>query len=66
MNINLSFSDRRKSNCVKEVEKIKVKREQRRAQIDAIKEHREEKFDMSDPNWEFLAMIKYVDTLINL
>lgn len=49
---------RRKSNCVKEVEKIKQKREDRRAAHLAIKEQYESHFDTSDPNWEFLAMIK--------
>ncbi|CAG5118156.1 unnamed protein product, partial [Candidula unifasciata] len=49
---------RRKSNCVKEVEKIKQKRDDRRAAHMAIKEQYESHFDTSDPNWEFLAMIK--------
>ncbi|KAK0052169.1 kinesin-like protein KIF2A, partial [Biomphalaria pfeifferi] len=49
---------RRKSNCVKEVEKIKQKRDDRRAAHLAIKEQYESHFDTSDPNWEFLAMIK--------
>ena len=51
---------RRKSNCVTEVEKIKAKREQRRAQQQAIREHVEETCDTSNPNWEFLQMIRYV------
>ena len=50
---------RRKSNCVTEVEKIKAKREQRRAQQQAIREHVEETCDTSNPNWEFLQMIRY-------
>ncbi|KAK3773556.1 hypothetical protein RRG08_022267 [Elysia crispata] len=49
---------RRKSNCVKEVEKIKQKREDRRAAHQLIKEQYESHFDTNDPNWEFLAMIK--------
>ena len=49
---------RRKSNCVKEVEKIKQKREDRRAAHQAFKEQYETQFDTSDPNWEFLAMIQ--------
>ncbi|XP_005101516.1 kinesin-like protein KIF2A isoform X2 [Aplysia californica] len=48
---------RRKSNCVKEVEKIKQKREDRRAAHQAIKQDYESSYDTSDPNWEFLAMI---------
>ncbi|KAK6188947.1 hypothetical protein SNE40_005018 [Patella caerulea] len=49
---------RRKSNCVKEVELIKQRREERRAAHNAIKEVNETKYDTSDPNWEFLKMIK--------
>ncbi|XP_062581059.1 kinesin-like protein KIF2A [Saccostrea cucullata] len=49
---------RRKSNCVKEVEKIQQKRDERRAKHLAIKEQNESNFDTSDPNWEFQAMIK--------
>ncbi|KAJ8305254.1 hypothetical protein KUTeg_015799 [Tegillarca granosa] len=55
---NLKGEARRKSNCVKEVEKIKIRREERRAHQLAVKEQNEQEFDMSDPNWEFLAMIK--------
>lgn len=43
---------------MKEVEKIKIRREERRAHQLAVKEQNEQEFDMSDPNWEFLAMIK--------
>ena len=56
---------RRKSNCVTEVEKIKAKREQRRAQQQAIREHVEETCDTSNPNWEFLQMIRYVHVHFN-
>ncbi|XP_069127828.1 kinesin-like protein KIF2A isoform X1 [Argopecten irradians] len=48
---------RRKSNCVKEVDKIRLKREERRAQQIAIKEERGSEYDLNDPNWEFIAMI---------
>ncbi|XP_041360178.1 kinesin-like protein KIF2A isoform X2 [Gigantopelta aegis] len=51
-------SARRKSNCVKEVEKIKQRREDRRAAQNAIKEVNEKNYDTSDPNWEFLSMIR--------
>jgi len=54
---NKDAAARRKSNCVKEVEKIKQKREDRRAALQAIKDQYENQFDTSDPNWEFLAMI---------
>ena len=55
---------RRKSNCVTEVEKIKAKREQRRAQQQAIREHVEETCDTSNPNWEFLQMIRFVNSTL--
>ncbi|XP_076462729.1 kinesin-like protein KIF2A [Babylonia areolata] len=48
---------RRKSNVVKEIEKIKQKRDERRAVQQAIREHVESEYDTSDPNWEFKAMI---------
>lgn len=54
----LIFPARRKSNCVKEVEKIQQKRDERRAKHLAIKEQNEQHFDTADPNWEFQAMIK--------
>lgn len=54
------FTGRRKSNCVKEVEKIKQRREERRAAQVAIREVNETEYDTSQPNWEFGAMIKYV------
>ncbi|KAK7508095.1 hypothetical protein BaRGS_00000334 [Batillaria attramentaria] len=49
---------RRKSNVVKEIEKIKQKRDERRQMQQAIREHVEAEYDTSDPNWEFKAMIK--------
>uniref|UniRef100_A0A0B6ZWP8 Kinesin-like protein n=1 Tax=Arion vulgaris TaxID=1028688 RepID=A0A0B6ZWP8_9EUPU len=55
---NANAAARRKSNCVKEVEKIKQKRDDRRAAHLAIKEQYESHFDTTDANWEFLAMIK--------
>ncbi|XP_046356918.2 kinesin-like protein KIF2A isoform X3 [Haliotis rufescens] len=48
---------RRKSNCVKEVEMIQKRREDRRAAQQAIKEVNEKNYDTSDPNWAFNAMI---------
>ncbi|XP_063414864.1 kinesin-like protein KIF2A [Mytilus trossulus] len=49
---------RRKSNCVKAVEGIQKKRDERRANQEAARLKNERDYDMSDPNWEFLAMIK--------
>lgn len=53
-------ADRRKSNCVKEVEKIEQRRKDRRKEQAAIREQQEVEYDTSDPNWQFSAMIKYV------
>ncbi|XP_064605768.1 kinesin-like protein KIF2A [Liolophura sinensis] len=52
-----SMQGRRKSNCVKEVERIKQRREERRAAQVAIREVNETEYDTSQPNWEFGAMI---------
>uniref|UniRef100_A0A674HZ64 Kinesin-like protein n=1 Tax=Terrapene triunguis TaxID=2587831 RepID=A0A674HZ64_9SAUR len=52
------FPVRRKSNIVKEMEKMKSKREEKRAQISEIRTKRAQEFDSSCPNWEFARMIK--------
>ena len=49
---------RRKSNCVKDVEKIKQKRDERRAAQVAIKEVADVDFDTSRPQWQFEQMIR--------
>ncbi|XP_010080950.1 PREDICTED: kinesin-like protein KIF2C isoform X1 [Pterocles gutturalis] len=49
---------RRRSNIVKEMEKMKNKREEKRAQISEIRTRRAQEFDSSCPNWEFARMIK--------
>ncbi|XP_038270216.1 kinesin-like protein KIF2C isoform X2 [Dermochelys coriacea] len=49
---------RRKSNIVKEMEKMKSKREEKRAQISEIRTKRAQEFDSSCPNWEFARMIR--------
>ena len=48
----------RKSNCVKEVEKMKQRRAERRAARIAIKEQLEQENDLNSPSWEFEAMIR--------
>ncbi|XP_050757067.1 kinesin-like protein KIF2C isoform X2 [Gymnogyps californianus] len=55
---NLSVPVRRRSNIVKEMEKMKNKREEKRAQISEIRTKRAQEFDSSCPNWEFARMIK--------
>ena len=48
----------RKSNCVKEVEKIQQRREERRAAQKAVKDQPE--YDPTNPNYDFLMMIRFL------
>ncbi|XP_067845785.1 kinesin-like protein KIF2C isoform X1 [Heptranchias perlo] len=48
----------RKSTCVRETEKLKKQREDRRTQLQEIREKRTQEYDTSNPNWEFMKMIK--------
>jgi len=50
----------RKSNCVKEVEKIQQRRIERRAAHQLIREQHEQEYDTSVPKhpWEFSVMIR--------
>uniref|UniRef100_A0A8C2JAH9 Kinesin-like protein n=1 Tax=Cyprinus carpio TaxID=7962 RepID=A0A8C2JAH9_CYPCA len=49
---------RRKSNCVKEVEKLQEKRERRRLQQQELREKRAQEIDTTIPNYEILQMIR--------
>ncbi|XP_018426505.1 PREDICTED: kinesin-like protein KIF2A isoform X2 [Nanorana parkeri] len=49
---------RRKSNCVKEVEKLQEKRERRRLQQQELREKRAQDIDATYPNYEIMCMIK--------
>ncbi|XP_052522349.1 kinesin-like protein KIF2C isoform X3 [Tympanuchus pallidicinctus] len=49
---------RRKSNIVKEMEKMKNKREEKRAQLSEIRIKRAQEIDSNCPNWEFARMIR--------
>lgn len=51
---------RRRSNVVKEVERLEKNREERRARQAEIKEEKKAlmNLDPGNPNWEFLSMIK--------
>lgn len=51
-------SVRRKSCIVKEMEKMKSKREEKRAQNSEMRIKRAQEYDNSFPNWEFARMIK--------
>nr|XP_034358727.1 kinesin-like protein KIF2C isoform X1 [Arvicanthis niloticus] len=55
---NPGNSVRRKSCLVKEMEKMKNKREEKRAQNSEIRIKRAQEYDNSFPNWEFARMIK--------
>jgi len=48
----------KKSSCVKEVEKIKQRRTERRAAQMAVREHNVHEYDVSAPSWEFDVMIR--------
>nr|XP_023410419.1 kinesin-like protein KIF2C isoform X2 [Loxodonta africana] len=54
----LSVPIRRKSCLVKEMEKMKSKREEKRAQNSEMRIKRAQEYDSSFPNWEFARMIK--------
>lgn len=49
---------RRKSNCVKEVEKPQEKRERRRLQQQELREKRAQEVDTTIPNYEIMYMIR--------
>ncbi|XP_028852734.1 kinesin-like protein KIF2A isoform X2 [Denticeps clupeoides] len=49
---------RRKSNCVKEVEKLQEKRERRRLQQQELREKKAQEVDTTVPNYEILQMIR--------
>ncbi|XP_031234199.1 kinesin-like protein KIF2C isoform X2 [Mastomys coucha] len=55
---NPGNSVRRKSCIVKEMEKMKNKREEKRAQNSELRIKRAQEYDSSFPNWEFARMIK--------
>ncbi|KAI7793604.1 putative kinesin-like protein KIF2A-like, partial [Triplophysa rosa] len=49
---------RRKSNCVKEVEKLQEKRERRRIQQQELREKRAQEVEATTPNYEIMCMIR--------
>ncbi|XP_014106094.1 PREDICTED: kinesin-like protein KIF2C isoform X1 [Pseudopodoces humilis] len=56
---------RRRSNIVKEMEKMRNKREEKRAQMSEIRLKRAQDFDSTCPNWEFARMIKEFRETLN-
>ncbi|KAJ1169590.1 hypothetical protein NDU88_001482 [Pleurodeles waltl] len=55
---SLQTQARRKSNIVKEMEKMKSKREEKKALNSEMRTKRAQEYDTSAPNWEFGKMIK--------
>uniref|UniRef100_A0A6Q2Z126 Kinesin-like protein n=1 Tax=Esox lucius TaxID=8010 RepID=A0A6Q2Z126_ESOLU len=53
-----SLNTRRKSNCVKEVEKLQEKRERRRLQQQELREKKAQEVDVTVPNYEIMCMIR--------
>uniref|UniRef100_A0A3Q3FLM0 Kinesin-like protein n=1 Tax=Labrus bergylta TaxID=56723 RepID=A0A3Q3FLM0_9LABR len=59
LTVSLVFmAARRKSNCVKEVEKLQEKRERRRLQQQELREKRAQEVDTTIPNYEIMYMIR--------
>lgn len=56
--VSAASQARRKSNIVKEMEKMKSKREEKRTQFSEIRNKRAQEFDSTCPNWEFARMVK--------
>uniref|UniRef100_A0A8C4ZSL7 Kinesin-like protein n=1 Tax=Gadus morhua TaxID=8049 RepID=A0A8C4ZSL7_GADMO len=52
------YYTRRKSNCVKEVEKLQEKREKRRLQQQELREKKAQEVDATLPNYEIMCMIR--------
>ncbi|KAL9845832.1 kinesin-like protein KIF2C isoform 1-T1 [Geothlypis trichas] len=64
--MNCSVSPvRRRSNIVKEMERMRTKREEKRAQNSEIRIKRAQEFDSSYPNWEFARMIQAFRATLN-
>uniref|UniRef100_A0A8D3DDE1 Kinesin-like protein n=1 Tax=Scophthalmus maximus TaxID=52904 RepID=A0A8D3DDE1_SCOMX len=56
--ISAPLAARKKSNCVKEVEKLQEKREKRRLQQQELREKRAQEVDVNLPNYEIMCMIR--------
>ncbi|XP_062996437.1 kinesin-like protein KIF2C isoform X2 [Elgaria multicarinata webbii] len=63
--VSAAIQARRKSNIVKEMEKMKSKREEKRAQFSEMRNKRAQEFDSSCPNWDFARMVKEYRATIN-
>ncbi|XP_038844786.1 kinesin-like protein KIF2A [Salvelinus namaycush] len=58
MTLQQQQNARRKSNCVKEVEKLQEKRERRRLQQQELREKKAQEVDVTVPNYEIMCMIR--------
>ncbi|KAG8132301.1 hypothetical protein E2320_010171 [Naja naja] len=63
--VSAAIQARKKSNIVKEMEKMKNKREEKRAQFSEIRNRRAQEFDSNYPNWDFARMVKEYRNTIN-
>ncbi|XP_072366817.1 kinesin-like protein KIF2C isoform X2 [Scyliorhinus torazame] len=52
-----NISTGRKSICVRETERLRKQREDRRTQLQEIRERRGQDYETGNPNWEFMKMI---------
>jgi len=67
-NAAAAAASRRRSNCVKEVERLKKNREERRQKQNEAREQRDKlqmELDPGNPNWEFLKMIREFQAGLN-
>eukprot|EP00112_Aurelia_sp_Birch-Aquarium-sp1_P008391 Seg1922.6 transcript_id=Seg1922.6/GoldUCD/mRNA.D3Y31 product="Kinesin-like protein KIF2A" protein_id=Seg1922.6/GoldUCD/D3Y31 len=58
---SITAAVKRRSNCVKEVERLKKNRDERRQRQSEVREQRDklqQELDPGNPNWEFLKMIR--------
>ncbi|XP_003220255.1 kinesin-like protein KIF2C [Anolis carolinensis] len=63
--VSAAIQARRKSTIVKEMEKMKNKREEKRAQYSEIRNKRAQEYDSSCPNWDFARMVKEYRATLN-
>ncbi|XP_070601107.1 kinesin-like protein KIF2C [Erythrolamprus reginae] len=63
--VSAAIQARKKSNIVKEMEKMKNKREEKKAQFSEIRNRRAQEFDSNCPNWDFARMVKEYRNTIN-
>ncbi|XP_078417065.1 kinesin-like protein KIF2A isoform X1 [Cetorhinus maximus] len=60
-----NISTGRKSVCVRETERLRKQREDRRTQLQEIREKRGQECETGNPNWEFMKMIAELRTTLD-